>query len=166
MREPSALVAVIELLLQYHCKALRILTGEYEPTLLELSEIVTAATEKEERTGGSTNKLPYSRQLADIVRGEEIQRIVDDAGGWKHLAKAVRHYEECFPVTWGIFTDHVLRIIPGGASRIESRGQAERIADKYGVCAATISEKRKTVPEAIAKYAEMMPRTREETLEE
>ena len=157
MKKIPALVAVIELLLQYHRKALRILLGDYEPTLIELSEIVQAASEVDETPMAATSGLPRSKQLTDIVRGEEIQRIVDEIGGWKQLAEAVKAYKEAYPKAWAIFVDHLLSITSAGSSRIEDQSQLERLAQKYGVCFSTISDKRRVVPIAIARYAELTP---------
>ena len=153
------LAAVIELLLRYHRRALRVLLGDYVPTLLELSEVIREAEEggcviPGLRAGGT----PFSRQLSEIIRGEAVQRVVDVAGGWEHIAEVVRFYRKSFPTTWAIFADHVLTIAPGGASRLEEESQLERIAKKYGIKRlTTVSEKRKIVPEAIARYAEMIP---------
>ena len=157
MKRIPRLVAVIELLLQYHPKALRILVGEYVPDLMELSEIVQAASEVEENAPNASG-LPKSKQLANIVRGESIQSVIDEVGGWEHLSEAVRLYRDNFPKTWAIFVDHVFSVEPGRATRLEEQTQLKRIADKHGFCIATICEKRKIVPEAIARYAEMAPR--------
>jgi hypothetical protein len=156
MQKISALVAVVELLLEYHPKALRILLGECVPTLMELAEIVRSASEAPDGGYGAAG-LPHSKQLTDLVRGEGMQRVIDDVGGWSQLAEAVQFYRKAFPTTWAIFVDHVLSIVPGGVSRIEEQSQLARIAQKYGVRPATVCEKRKIVPEAIARYAEMAP---------
>ena len=72
---PPVLVAVIELLIAYHPKVLRILLGEYEPTLLELAEIVRNASEPDERARVASGSR--SKQLAALMRGESIQDAVD-----------------------------------------------------------------------------------------
>lgn len=151
-----SLVAVIELLLAYHPKAIRILLGEHEPTLMELAKVISAASEHDEEAPQQSGE-PQSRQLADMVKGEGIQRIVDEVGGWKQLAEAVLYYRDAFPSTWGMFADHVLSIIPGGASRLEEESQLQRIADQYLVTPPTVIARRKSVPYAIARYAEMFP---------
>lgn len=155
MKIPS-LVAVIELLIAYHPKAIRILLGEHEPTLMELAQVIRAASEHDEEAP-KQNGEPQSRQLADMVKGEGIQRIVDEVGGWEQLAEAVLYYREAFPATWGVFADHVLSIIPGGASRLDEESQLRRIASQYKVSMPTVIARRKDVPYAIARYAEMFP---------
>lgn len=152
---PPVLVAVIELLIAYHPKVLRILLGEYEPTLLELAEIVRNASEPAD--GARVSSGARSRQLAALMRGESIQDAVDRVGGWRQLAEAALFYRDRFPATWGIFADHVMHIASGDIPRIEERSLLQSIAETYGVSRSTVSEKRRLVPYAIARYAEMAP---------
>jgi hypothetical protein len=157
----TRLAAVIELILTYHPKALRVIAGEHEPTLMELSEVVLNAGDHDAAgiiSAALSESIPASGQLASIVRGEALQRIIDDAGGWDHIVEAVSFYRNSFPTTWAIFVDHLLTVAPGGSSRLEDEAQLARMAEKYGVRRATLCEKRRIVPEAVARYADMTPR--------
>jgi hypothetical protein len=157
----TRLAAVIELILAYHPKALRVLTGEHVPTLMELSEVVRDAGEHDAAgfiSAALSESAPGSAQLAGLVRGEALQSVIDDAGGWEHIVEAVRFYRRAFPTTWAIFADHILTVAPGGASRLEDEAQLARMAGKYRVRRATVCEKRRIVPETVARYAEMTPR--------
>lgn len=155
MSKTPVLVAVIELLIAYHPKALRILLGEHEPTLFELDEVVRNASAP--AGVGRVSGGARSRQLAALMRGEAIQDVVDRVGGWRQLAEAALFYRARFPTTWGIFADHVMHIASGDIPRIEERPLLQSIADAYGVSRSTVSEKRRLVPYAIARYAEMAP---------
>jgi hypothetical protein len=158
----TRLTAVIELVLAYHPKALRILAGDYVPTLMELSEVVRDAGEAGGEgflsAAGLSEAASDSGQLKGLVCGEALQQVIDNAGGWGHIVEAARFYGSVFPTTWAIFVDHLLTVAPGGASRLEDEAQLARMAEKYGVRRATVCEKRRIVPEAVARYAEMTPR--------
>jgi hypothetical protein len=155
------LVAVIELILGYHPKGLRVLVGEVEPTVGELDAILRCVLALGDglpgRVAAAFSSSPSSPQERAMGRAAALLGIVEEAGGWGHLATAARFYREAYPQTWAIFADHVLTIAPGGVSRLEAEGQLARIARKHNVGIRTVAQKRQTVPEAIARYALLAP---------
>jgi len=154
MRQAERLAAVIELILEYHPKGLRVLVGEAEPTTAELDEILRCVC----GSGGDlparvTAAFPSSPQERCFLRAAAILSIVAEGGGWAGVASMAREFRELYSETWEIFRLHVEWVKLGGGSRLEYDSALLRIASRFNVSTDTVQRKRRFVVDAIAGAA-------------
>jgi len=156
MNRVRRLAAVIELILTYHPKGLRVLVGECEPTTAELAEILQCVCDSgPDVSPRVAAAFPTSPQERALISVDTILDIVAEGGGWAGIAAMARQFREVRSEDWAIFHAHVLWVKPCGASRIGQDPVLLRIADKFGVCPDTVTRKREAVVYEIAKYAIM-----------
>ena len=148
MWQVKRLAAVIELILKYHPKGLRVLVGDVEPTMTELDEILQSV-EDNDLPFRIAAAFPSSPQERGLMRAETILSIVDEGGGWAGIAQMARDFRELYSDTWEIFRTHV-EWIDNGNSRIEQDSALRRMAVRFGISEDTIQRKRRFVIEKIA----------------
>ena len=152
MEQVRRLVAVIELILEYHPKGLRVLVGDAEPTTAELDDILRSVCARDLPTRVSA-AFPNSLQERRLVRADAILDIVSEGGGWAGIAEMARQFRELYSETWEIFRLHVEWIDAGGGSRLEKDTVLMRIASRFNVSADTVRRKRRFVVDKIAEAA-------------
>ena len=151
MWQVKRLAAVIELILKYHPKGLRVLVGDIEPTTAELDEILRCV-EGNELPLRVAAAFPSSPQERGVMRAETIIAIVGEGGGWSGVAAMAREFRNLYRETWEIFRVHVEWIDSSG-SRIEQDSALRRMAVRFGISEDTIQRKRRFVIEKIAAAA-------------
>jgi hypothetical protein len=154
MEQVRRLAAVIELVLEYHPKGLRVLVGETEPTTAELGEILRCVC-------GYGNDLPAriaaafpsSPQERALMRVDTLLNIVAEGGGWAGIAMMAREFRELYSETWKIFSLHVEWIDTGGSSRLERDTALLRLSTRFNISVDTVQRKRRFVVDKIAAAA-------------
>jgi hypothetical protein len=150
----NKLVAVIELILRYHPKGLRVLVGEVEPTTEELNQMIRSAEKyDEDLVTRVVRPFPSSPQERALIRADTILSIVNDVGGWKGLAIMARECRELRSESWEIFRLHVEWIKVGGGTRLENGTALQRIAERFRISPDTVLRKRHYIVSAIVEAA-------------
>lgn len=148
------LAAVIELILEYHPRGLRVLVGEVEPTTAELNEILGCICSTEsEPSARVAAAFPNSPQERSLMRAESILTVVNEAGGWAGIAAMAREFRELYSETGEIFRTHVEWIEAGGGTRKEYDTALMRLATRFDVSVDTVRRKRRFAVEMIASAA-------------
>ena len=147
------LEALIDIILEYHPMSLRVLSGEYEPTTDELSEILACLSRGDAdalcRTVGFFGN---SMEEGRVIRAEVFEGALGKVGGWSGLAVATQRFAEAYPKTWGIVEDHVTWVSGRSFSRMDEP-QLERVAARHGVSPETVQRYRRAFPEHLAELA-------------
>ena len=138
----AQLIAVIEMILQYHESGIRVLVGEVEPTTQEISDIVHAISAFDEIPQRIAAVFPSSPQERSLIQVEHILDIVSQAGGWERIAETAREFRVIHPRTWSIFRSHAAWIDGNKGTRGEADSVLKKIANKYKISVSTVQRKR------------------------
>lgn len=147
------LVDLLELVLRYHPAPLRVLLDpDFIPSPEEVGPLLSAANPREDlgvRVDGGDAVYEAERRL---VRFEGVEETILRAGGWPHIAAAIRLYRDFAPTEWALLADYVrYGIRPGGAVRNGDGGRLARVAALHGVSPETVTERRRRIPVEIAR---------------
>ena len=154
MNQVEKLSAVIELILEYHPKGLRVLVGEVEPTTEELNAILQGICRSDsEPSARVAAAFPTSPQERSLMRVESLLNVVSEAGSWPGIAAMAREFRELYSDTWEIFRTHVEWIETGGGTRGEYEPALVRLADRFKISVDTVQRKRRFVVDMIASAA-------------
>jgi len=145
------LAAVIELVAIGHPQGLRVLLGEApEPSVEEILSLM--APMQGDDLGNRVQTFSRKETALDRLCGvEPILSVIQAAGGWGGIVKAVQEVREFERIPWGIFSEGARWI--GLGSKLNGSGHQQRIAEKYGVSLPTVAKWRVEVPRMIARLA-------------
>ena len=145
------LAEIIDMLLDRHPMGLRVLVGEAPPPTAEEIHLMYAAGRFSEDPGVRVDGGEHVTRAERMVTDEErFERIIDRAGGWKHITSIARAWEAHKPQTWLIVEDHVAWVTSGSFSRIGD-AQLQRVALKYRISPETVQRYRREFPADLAK---------------
>ena len=145
--------ALIDIILECHPMSLRVLSGDYEPTTDELSEILACLSRGEgDAPRQAVGFFGNSEEEGRVIRAEVFERILGKIGGWAGLAATTRRFAEAYPKTWAVVEDHVTWVSRRSFSRMDEP-QLERVAARHGLATETVQRYRRAFPEHLAELA-------------
>lgn len=145
------LTDLIEMYLRHHPAALRVLEDpSYRPSAEELVPLLGALHPQGDlgvRVDGGTS-IPEAERR--VMRTERTEAVILAAGGWPHIAAAVRDYRQVCPRQWAVLADH-LRFVRLDSTRAGDGGQLQAVALRHGLSPDTVGEWRRRIPQEIAR---------------
>lgn len=139
------LAEVINILLDRHPMGLRVLTGEAPPPTTEEIHIMYDAGRASEDLGVRVDGGEHVTRAERLVTDEErFARVIDRAGGWDHIYRVARDWEDYNPQTWRIIEEYI-RFAPCGIFRIDNP-RLSTMALRFRLSEATILRYRRDFP--------------------
>lgn len=150
LKDLERVAVLIELLISCHPFGFQVLLGQVEAPDIDLvHEMLESRRVPMPSDFKATMKNNSSLAERKIIDFEYFSRIVEVAGGWRHINLAVNEFKRVDSRAWRIVIDHN-RYVKKTLSRYGSK--LEQVAWKHKISTGTVMKYRREFPVKLAEF--------------